>query len=186
MLSSISNLIIRLYPENTTCLICKHKTNLLKTDRKICYSFDLGKFTLIYGCNFCPDHKYFSDKSNRIIRYESNLATMIVEKGYRVTFDLVVKVGSLRYDDHRQLHEIQTYLKCSPARIELPLSTIGFVAKRFLDICRLLHQSRESEIFEQIRGNGGYFLHFDGSTEQKCGQCSLILLDPESRIKRTF
>ena len=155
ILSSISNLIIGLYPENTSCFICKNKTHLLKTDRKSCYSFDLGKFTLISGCNFCNAHKYFSDTSNQIIRYESNLATMIVEKGYRVTFDLVVKVGRLRYDDHRQLHEIQTYLKCSPARIELPLSTIGMIAKRFLDLCRLLHQSRESVILEDIRGNGG-------------------------------
>jgi len=100
---------------------------------------------------------------------------MIVEKGYRVTFDLVVKVGRIRYDDHRQLHEIQAYLKCSPAKIELPLSTIGMISKRFLDFCRLLHQSRESDILEDIHNNGGYFLHFDGSTEQKCGQCSLIL-----------
>ncbi len=105
---------------------------------------------------------------------------MIVEKGYRVTFDLLVKVGRIRYDDHRQLHEIQAYLKCSPAKIELPLSTIGMISKRFLDLCRLLHQSRESEIFEDIRTNGGYILHFDGSTEQKCGQCSLILMDSRS------
>lgn len=107
---------------------------------------------------------------------------MIVEKGYRVTFDLVVKIGRLRYDEHRQLHEIQTYLKCSPAKIELPLSTIGLIAKRFLDLCRLLHQSRESKILEDIRGNGGYFLHFDGSTEQKCGQCSLLLMDSRSGL----
>lgn len=105
---------------------------------------------------------------------------MIVEKGYRVTFDLVVEVGRIRYDDHRQLHEIQAYLKCSPAKIELPLSTIGMISKRFLDFCRLLHQSRESDILEDIHTNGGYFLHFDGSTEQKCGQCSLLLMDSRS------
>ena len=75
---------------------------------------------------------------------------MIVDKGYRVTFDLVVKVGRLRYDDHRQLHEIQSYLKCSSARIDLPLSTIGMIAKRFLVFCQLLHQSREQEIREDI------------------------------------
>ncbi len=103
-----------------------------------------------------------------------------MEKGYRVTFDLVVEVGRIRYDDQRQLHEIQAYLKCSPAKIELPLSTIGMISKRFLYLCQLLHQSREPEILEDIRSNGGYFLHFDGSTEQKCGKCSLILLDSRS------
>ena len=83
---------------------------------------------------------------------------MIVDKGYRVTFDLVVKVGRLRYDDHRQLQEIQAYLKCSSAKIALPLSTIGMIAKRFLDFCRLLHNSREPDIREEIKANGGYFL----------------------------
>jgi hypothetical protein len=172
--------VIRLYPEKSSCLICKQKTHLLKTDRKTCYSLNFGKFTLISGCSFCNTHKYFSNTRDQIIRYESNLAAMLVEKGYRVTFDLVVEVGRIRYDDHRQLHEIQAYLKCSPAKIELPLSTIGMISKRFLDFCRLLHQSRESGILEDIHTNGGYFLHFDGSTEQKCGQCSLILMDSRS------
>ena len=176
----LSDLKIRLYPENCSCLICNRKTTLLKTDSKTCYSFNLGKFTLICGCNFCADHKYFSDMPSQVIRYESNLAAMIVDKGYRVTFDLVVKVGRLRYDDHRQLQEIQAYLTCSPSRIDLPLSTIGTIAKRFLDSCRLLHQSRELEVREDIRANGGYFLHFDGSTEQKCGRCSLVLMDSRS------
>ena len=180
LMNLLSDLKIRLYPENCSCLICNGKINLLKTDSKTCYSFNLGKFTLISGCSFCTAHKYFSAKPSQIIRYESNLAAMIVEKGYRVTFDLVVKVGRLRYNDHRQLCEIQAYLKCSSARMDLPLSTIGLIAKRFLDFSRLLHQSREPEIREDIRANGGYFLHFDGSTEQKCGRCSLVLMDSRS------
>ena len=112
----LSDLKIRLYPENGSCLICNRKTTLLKTDSKTCYSFNLGKFTLICGCNFCADHKYFSDTPdtpNHVIRYESNLAAMIVDKGYRVTFDLVVKVGRLRYDDHRSL-DPDRKLVCSP------------------------------------------------------------------------
>ena len=140
----------------------------------------MGKFTLISGCMFCADHKYFSTSPNQIIRYEPNLAAMMVDKGYRVTFDLVVKIGRLRYDDHRQLHEIQTYLKCSAAKFDLPLSTIGSVAKRFLDFCRLLHHNRQPDIREDIGAHGGYFLHFDGSTEQQCGQCALVLMDSRS------
>ena len=105
----LSNLKIRLYPELASCLICGKKTNLLKTDAKTCYSFELGKFTLISGSSFCADHKYFSDKPNQVIRYESDLAAMIVDKGYRVAFDLVVKIGRLRYDDHRQLREIKGF-----------------------------------------------------------------------------
>ena len=42
----------------------------------------------------------------------------IVEKDYQITFDLLVKVGELRYQDHRQLEEIKTFLKCSEAKID--------------------------------------------------------------------
>ena len=175
-MDSLSGLAIRLYPEDPTCLVCGSKTNLLKTDAKTCYSFDLGKFKLISGSNYCVDHKYFG-KPGQIIRYESNLAAMLVDKGYRVTFDLVVKVGRLRYDEHRQLREIQAYLKCSSAKLDLPLSTISLICIRFLEFCQKLHASREDEIRRDIKQHGGYVLHFDGSTEQKSGRCNLILFD---------
>ena len=177
VLDSLSGLKIRLYPEQSSCLICGKKTNLLKTDWKTCYSFDLGKFTLISGSNFCDEHKYFSNKSNQIIKYQSDLATLIVDKGYKVTFDLVVKVGRLRYDEHRQLEEIQGYLKCSSAKIDLPLSTIGMIAKRFLEFCGLLHKKYEPLMLNDIHRNGGFYLHFDGSTEASCGRNNLLILD---------
>ena len=177
----LSGLEIRLYPEKSQCSICGRKTKVLKTDRKTCYSFGLGKFILISGCAFCSDHKRVEiGRQTKIIRYESNLATMLVEKGFRVTFDLLVKIGRMRYDDHRQLEEIQSYLKCSSARIDLPLSTVSLVAKRFLESCKNLHEANEATIIRDIAINGGYFLHFDGSTEQKCGQCSLVFMDSRS------
>jgi len=149
---------IRLDPEQPSCLICDRSLNLLKTDHKTCYSFSLGKFKLISACSYCPDHKHFDGKGGRVIRYESNLAAMIVNKKHRVTFDLVVKIGRLRYDDHRQLGEIQSYLKCSSAKLDLPLSTVGMVAKRFLEFCQLLHRHYETKILEMIKDNGGYFV----------------------------
>lgn len=177
ILNSLSEWRLRLYPEQSSCLICGKKTLLLKTDWKTCYSFELGKFTLISGSNFCHNHKYFSKKPNRIIKYESALAALIVDNGYSVAFDLVVKVGRLRFDDNRQLEEIHGYLKCSRANIDLPISTIGMIAKRFLIFCQLLHEKFERQINDDIKMSGGYILHFDGSTEQKCGKCNLLILD---------
>lgn len=178
----MSNLKIRLDPDRSTCLICDKTLNLLKTDHKTCYSFDLGKFKLIAASSYCPDHKHFKGKSGQVIRYESNLAALIVNKRHRVTFDLVVKIGRLRYEDHRQLREIQSFLKCSPAKLDLPISTVSMVAKRFLEFCQLLHDSRQKEICEALAASGGYFLHFDGSTEQKSGKCSLVLIDSRSGL----
>lgn len=150
---------------------------MLKTDWKTCYSFDLGKFTLISGSKFCSEHKYFSDKPNQVIKYQSELATLIVDKGYRVAFDLVVKVGHLRYHDHRQLEEIQGHLKCSSAKIDLPLSTIAMIAKRYLEFCKRLHEKYEDKILQDIHANGGFILHFDGTTEVRAGQLNFVLRD---------
>jgi hypothetical protein len=137
----------------------------------------LGQFTLIAGYTFCKEHKYIPVDSNNILKYHSQLAMEIVEKDYQITFDLLVKVGELRFQDHHQLEEIKTFLKCSVAKIDLPLSTIGMISKRYLEFCRRLHEKHKDQIIEDIRANGGYALHFDGSTEQKCGKTSFVLKD---------
>ncbi|MGA1825645.1 MAG: hypothetical protein ACMUIP_13380 [bacterium] len=104
------------------------------------------------------------------------MAKEIVDKGFRITFDLLVKVGLLRYRDYRQLEEIQAFLKCS-AKFDLPISTIGVISKRFLEFCKLLHMKYEYKINEDIKSNGGYILHFDGTTEKKCGKLSFVMMD---------
>jgi hypothetical protein len=108
-----------------------------------------------------------SEDSNQILKYHSQLATEIVDRRFRVTIDMVVKVGLLRYCDHRQLEEIKTLLKCSSAKIDFPISTIGMISKRFLEYCKLLHRKYEYKIKEDINANGGLVAHYDGTTEKK-------------------
>jgi len=177
LLGELSHLTIRLYSEKNTCIICNKKTNLLKTSIRNCYSFHFGKFKLIEGFFFCNDHKYVSEDSDQILKYHSQLATEIVDRGFRITIDMVVKVGLLRYRDNRQLEEIQSFLKCSSAKIDFSLSTIGMIAKRFLEFCKLLHKKYEYKIKEDIRSNGGYVAHYDGTTEKKCGVINFVVMD---------
>lgn len=173
----LTYLCIRLYAEQEVCVICNRKTNLLKTSSKDCYSFRYGKFRLIEGFFFCHVHKYVVENSDQIFKYHSQLATEIVERGYRISIDLVVKVGLLRYRDNRQLQEIQSFLKCSSARIDLPISTIGLVSKRFLEYCRLLHKKYEFKIVQDISCNGGYVANFDGTTEKNSGVINFVVMD---------
>ena len=105
------------------------------------------------------------------------MATEIVERRFRVTIDMVVKVGLLRYRDHLQLGEIQTFLKCSSAKIDFPVSTIGMISKRFLEYCKFLHEKYEYKIREDIDANGGFVLHFDGTTEKKSGAIDFVIMD---------
>ena len=105
------------------------------------------------------------------------MATEIVDRGFRVAIDMVVKVGLLRYRDNRQLEEIQSLLKCSPAKIDLSASTIGMISKRFLEYCKLLHKKYEHKIKEDINSNGGYVANFDGTTEKGCGVINFVVMD---------
>lgn len=177
LLGELSHLAIRLYPEKDSCIICEAKTNLLKTSTRDCFSFHLGRFTLIEGFSFCNDHKYVSEDSDHILKYHSQLAMEIVNRGFRVTIDMVVKVGLLRYRDNRQLEEIQAFLKCSSAKIDLSISTIGMISKRFLEYCKLLHRKYEYKIKEDMNSKGGYVANFDGTTEKKCGVINFVVMD---------
>ncbi|MBC8147038.1 MAG: hypothetical protein H8E98_03500 [Bacteroidetes bacterium] len=176
ILKELSGFTIRLYSEKETCH-CGEKTHLLKTSSKICYSFQLGEFKLIEGSFYCKKHKYLAENSDRILKYHSELAMEIVDRRCRVTIDLLVKIGLLRYRDHLQLEEIQTFLKCNSAKIMLPISTISMIARRFLKYCKLIHQKCESRIKADINGNGGFIAHFDGSTEKGCGVINFIVKD---------
>ena len=118
-----------------------------------------------------------SEESDQIFKYHSQLATEIVDRGFRVTIDMVVKVGLLRYRDNRQLEEIQSFLKCSSAKIDLSVSTIGMISKRFLEYCKLFHKKYEYKIKEDIRSNGGYVANFDGTTEKNCGVINFVVID---------
>lgn len=132
---------------------------------------------MIAASNYCDEHKYSQPDSNHIISYHPQLCTYLVQKNYRISFDLIVKIGRMRYDEHRQLREIQHFLSCSYARIDLSISTIAMITKRFLLLCQLLHKKYRSRIVEDIEFNGGYFLHFDGSTENKCDAYNLVIMD---------
>lgn len=132
---------------------------------------------MITGYTFCKDHKYISIESNSILKYHSQLAMEIVGKDQRVTYDLLVKVGELRNQDHRQLEEIQAYLKCSAAHLSLSTSTIAMISLRYLEFCKRLHEKNEDNIQGDILSNGGYVMHMDGSTEQRCGKTSFVLRD---------
>ena len=115
------------------------------------------------------------------MKYHSELATEIVDRGFRVTVDMMVKVGLLRYRDHRQLEEIQTFLKYSSAKIDLSISTIGMISKRFLEYCKLLHIKYEYKIKEDIGSQGGYVANFDGTTEKNCGKINFVVMDSLSK-----
>ncbi len=166
ILRELSYLTIRLYPEKKCCVICNKKTKLLKTSKKECWSFHFGKFRLIEGFSFCKEHKYVSIDSVEILKYHSQFASEIVERRFRITIDMVVKVGLLRYRDNRQLEEIKAFLNYSSSKIDLPISTIGMISKRFLEYCKLLHQKYEFKIKEDIKSNGGFVANFDGTTEK--------------------
>ncbi|MCK5677729.1 MAG: hypothetical protein KAH72_04570 [Flavobacteriaceae bacterium] len=158
------------------CPVCQKKVNILKTHSKICYSYRFGKFILTERVSYCKEHKYLIN-TNNIIKYYSGLVDEIVYDDYKITFDLIVKIGLLRYQEHKQLNEIKNHLKYGYASIDLSISTIGLIGKRFLEYCKLLHQKYEPKIRSEISSNGGYALHFDGTTEKQSKVIVFVVKD---------
>ncbi len=173
----LKDLTIKATSAKNTCLICDRKSYVLKTQSKICYSHDFGKFKLTERILFCKEHKYTGRETNEILKYHSDLATEIAEKGFKVTFDLLVKVGLMRYSDYMRLEDIKIALKHGIAKLDLSISTIALISKRFLEYCKLLHKKYEYKIREEIEKNGGYFLHFDSTTEEKSGILNFVIMD---------
>ena len=173
---NFDKLSIKFASEVSFCPICQKKTNILKTQSKICYSYRFGRFILTQRISYCKEHKYLVD-SNNIIKYYSGLVGEIVCDDYKISFDLVVKIGLLRYRNHMQLNEIKNYLKYDYASIDLPISTIGLISKRFLEFCKILHQKYEYKIKAEILSNGGYTLHFDGTCEKQSRVIVFVVKD---------
>jgi len=173
---NFNNLSIKFASGDNFCPVCQKTTSILKTQSKTCYSYRYGIFRLTERISYCKDHKYVMN-TNNIIKYYSELADEIVCDDYKITYDLIVKIGLLRYRNHMQLGEIQNSLKYGYASIDLPISTIGLIGKRFLEYCKMLHQKYENKIKAEILSNAGYTLHFDGTTEKQSNVIVFVVKD---------
>lgn len=122
--------------------------------------------------------------------HRSELLDGAVPSGGIYCLDLIVAVGLARYRDGRQNGEIRRDLRKRHG-LEVPISTIGDLAHRFLDYAGALHYRSAPAIRAYLQGRGGYVLHIDGTCEAGTqtlfvaltGGCRLVLCSGKMRTE---
>ena len=93
-------------------------------------------------------------------------------------FDVLAKVGILRYLECRQRCEIQKYFE-TDHDLHIPDSTIQELIVRFAQTMAALHVHNISRLRQRIEASGGYVLHVDGTCEAGSQIHFVCMMGPE-------
>ena len=157
------------WPEREgTCPICGMPLGVLVTKRRRVVSLAYGEFIAIERQGFCKAHPALAPaRSLEMAR--------LVPRGSKIAYDVLVRVGLDRFLECRQLEEIRAAL-FRDHKVEIPLRTIGHVAKKFVAYFQVVHQESIPLLRIQMRKRGGYILHVDGTCEEG-SRVLLVCLD---------
>ncbi len=141
--------------------------------------------TLAYGTfeaqevvRYCPSGCQWRDGEQTVKFYRSELLAQLVAPGHVYGFDVVAKVGLLRFLECRQRQEIQAELKRS-YRLWIPESTVGDLIGQFVELMRALHEDKVPALRASLEAAGGYALHVDGTCEEGSHVHFACLTGPE-------
>ena len=89
---------------------------------------------------------------------------MIVPADSNFAFNVLVEVGKLRFNENRQVAEIQLILLQKHA-IKISTSEVEVLINNFLFYLTAVHQQNYDLIKQYIEKQGGYILHLDATCE---------------------
>lgn len=165
-LSSLQGVTVRFAPEVEVCPDCGERLIVYKTTPPRCViTLTYGKLRAVEVVRYCANGcvALNGDSSYRIYRSES-LAKLVAP--YHIYgFDVVAKVGTLRFLRCRQRQEIQAEIE-SMIGFSIPEGTIQTLIGRFMDAMRGVHEENIAKLRETLERGGGYILHVDGTCEE--------------------
>jgi len=152
-------------PDVTDCPICMrslqyYKTTTARSIRTLRY----GRFTIRETQLRCDEHRHDTEDNSPLI-YGSSFLRTLVPAGATIGYDVIVKIGKGRFCKSRQVDEVVE--KLAQQDIVLSSSSVTRWADFFLAAVECLHYTRIQKLRRLIKGNGGYLLHIDGTTETK-------------------
>lgn len=147
---------------------CDNPLLVRATRRRTVVSLAYGKFVAVVREGACPSHPGLRPVRSREL-------TRLVASGSNVAYDVLVRVGVLRFLECRQLGEIQADLSRRHG-VEVPVRTIGHQARRFVAYVQAVHEQSVSLLRQDMVRRGGYILHVDGTCEEG-SQVLLVCLD---------
>ena len=106
---------------------------------------------------YCPQHP-------DIGAFKSSELPMIVPADSNFAYNVLVEVGKLRFNETRQVAEIQLILLEKHA-IKISTSEVEVLINNFLFYLTAIHQQNNDLIRQYIEKQGGYILHLDATCE---------------------
>ncbi len=163
--ASIQGATIRLSPELELCPSCGARLQVYKTQARSVISLAYGSFQAQEVLRQCPQGCQWLDGDRETHIHRSPFLAQLVAPHQSYGFDVLAKVGILRFLECRQRLEIQAELQRSEG-LMIPEGTIQELLGRFMDAIRALHEDRVPQLRAMLEAAGGFVLHVDGTCEE--------------------
>jgi len=125
----------------------------------------------------CPKRCVWHHDNHPIQIYRSRQLAQLVAPRQKYGFDVLAKVGMLRYLECRQRREIQEYFEKN-YDLYIPDGSIQELIVRFADTMAALHEYHISRLRQMLEASGGYVLHVDGTCEEGSQIHFACLIEP--------
>lgn len=178
-LHSIQGATIRFHPDCEVCQVCGAKLKVYKTAKpRTVVSLQYGSIAAQEVIRYCPNQcvRQHDDHSNGVLR--SQQLAQLVAPRQMYAFDILAKIGTLRYLECRQRREIQESLEQN-YDLHIPDGTIQELIVRFAETMVALHEHHIDRLSQMLKAPGGYILHVDGTCEEGSHVHFACLIGPE-------
>lgn len=156
---------MRLDPEFEVCQVCGRRLRVYKTQTRGIITLAYGSIQVQETVLCCPDGCLWLDRGRPVQYYRSEFLGKLVAPRCTYGFDVLAKVGVLRFLQCRQRQEIHTELLRSYG-LSIPEGTIQELVLRFVEAIRALHDAKVPQLRKSLEAQGGYVLHVDGTCEE--------------------
>jgi hypothetical protein len=143
--------------EQTHCPVVHAPLKVFKTCQRTIKAIGIGIFRAHHTLLYCPQHPELGFYSSQ------ELATLVPPNS-NVGYNVLVEIGRLRFQEQRQVIEIQETLMRQHA-IGVSTSEIELLIDKFIFYVAAVHQENAPLIQAQIQAQGGYILHLDATCE---------------------
>ena len=152
-------------PNQPYCPLCIEPTEYYKTTNvRTVNTLRYGSISFKESQVICYQHRY-RPADNAAIIYGSGFARSLAPARTPLGYDVIAEIGKKRFLDNQQVEEVVQDL--SAQGITISGSCVSRWADYFAAAVECLHHTKIKKLKRIIRGNGGYLLHIDATTESK-------------------
>jgi hypothetical protein len=156
--------------EPGSCPLCGGGWRVLKTVPRHCKAVELGEVEIRETVHVCANGCR-QGSGALVTRRAVSLAERIMP-GRVVGYDVMVRVGLLRFCHHRQREAIREELALEG--VHLSAGEVSNLARLFLEYLEALHHDRTAQIRAALKRDGGWPMHVDATGESGRGMLLVV------------